>query len=302
MEKIYNLIFLILANLLDELKNKNKKNNKGAPCKIKDNDIFYFEIVNTIKNGSKWKSIINKYASYTVFYRKHCEWVNNKLYQLAYFITILYLKQHRYITYKQINNCYIDSSMIRNKNGIDCIGRNYSDKFKNGTKQSVIVTENGIPISFILVPSNVHDINTVKDTIKNSIIDLSKSKLVNGLNIGGDKGYISNKLKEDLKENNNINFITETKENSKNKNSLKYIKFLKKRYIVENFFAWNKNIKKIQLRYERYIENFNQIVYLSFGLVTQNKINEDKFKINNRMVKIYENKIISNERLLYSFL
>ena len=52
----------------------------------------------------------------------------------------------------------------------------------------------------------------------------------------------------------------------------------------------------------RYIENFNQIVYLSFGLVTQNKINEDKFKINNRMVKIYENKIISNESLLYSFL
>ena len=89
--------------------------------------------------------------------------------------------------------------MIRNKNGIDCIGRNYSDKFKNGTKQSVIVTENGIPISFILVPSNVHDINTVKDTIKNNIINLDKSKLVNELNIGGDKGYISNKIKEDLK-------------------------------------------------------------------------------------------------------
>ena len=246
MEKIYDLIFLILANLLDETKNKNKKNNRGAPCKIKNNDIFYFEIVNTIKNGSKWKSILNKDASYTVFYRKHCYWVNKKLYQLAYFITILYLKQNRYITYKQINNCYIDSSMIRNKNGIDCIGRNYSDKFKNGTKQSVIVTENGIPISFLLVPSNIHDINTVKETIKNSIIDLNGTKLNKGINIGGDKGYISKNLKDDLKENNNINFITDTKENSKNKNSLKYIKFLKKRYIVENFFAWCKNIKKTQ--------------------------------------------------------
>jgi len=71
MEKIYDLIFLILANLLDELKNKNKKNNKGAPCKIKDNSIFYFEIVNNIRNGSKWKSILNKNVSYIVFYRKH---------------------------------------------------------------------------------------------------------------------------------------------------------------------------------------------------------------------------------------
>lgn len=296
MHKIYNLIFLILANLLDDIKNKNKKNKRGAPCKITDNNIFYDEIINVIKNGSSWNSIKNNKASYIVFYRKHIEWVNNKLYQQAYFITILYLKQHRFITYKQIKNCYIDSSMIRNKNGVDCIGRNYSDKFKNGTKESVIVTQNGIPIALYNVPSNIHDINTVKETVKNSILNL------NGSNIGGDKGYISIKIKNELKNKNNINFITETKDNSKNINNLKNKNFLKKRYIVENFFAWNKNIKKLQLRYERYIENFNQLLYLSFGIVTQEKFKNTNFKINNRIIKTYQNKIIKNEKLFYSFL
>ena len=185
--------------------------------------------------------------------------------------------------------------MIRNKNSIDCIGKNYSDKFKNGTKESVIVTNNGIPIALCLAPSNIHDINIVKETITKSIIDLNNSK------IGGDKGYISTKLKTELKVNNNIDFITETKENSKNINNIKNKKFLKKRYIVENFFAWNKNIKKIQLRYKKYEENFNQFIYLSFGLITQDKFKNINFKINNRIVKIYENKIISNNRLLYSF-
>ena len=139
------------------------------------------------------------------------------------------------------------------------------------------------------------DINIVKETITKSIIDLNNSK------IGGDKGYISTKLKTELKVNNNIDFITETKENSKNINNIKNKKFLKKRYIVENFFAWNKNIKKIQLRYEKYEENFNQFLYLSFGLITQDKFKNINFKINNRIVKIYENKIISNNQLLYSF-
>lgn len=178
--------------------------------------------------------------------------------------------------------------MIRNKNGIDCIGKNYSDKFKNGTKESVIVTENGIPIALYCVPSNIHDINTVKETINNSIINLNGSNVLKGSNI-------SLKIKNDLKNINNINFITETKENSKNINNLKNKKFLQKRYIVENFFAWNKNIKKVQLRHERYITNFNQLLYLSFGLVTQEKFKNIKFKINNKIIKTYENKIIKSE-------
>ncbi len=169
MNKLFDIIFLILANLNDNFKEQNKKTNRGAPCKITDNTIFYDEIKNTVKNGTNWSSIKNNIVNYMVFYRKHIEWVNIKLYQVSYFITILYLKQHRFITYKQIKNCYIDSSMIRNKNGIDCKGRNYSDKFKNGTKESVIVTENGIPIALQCVPSNIHDINTVKETINNSI-------------------------------------------------------------------------------------------------------------------------------------
>jgi hypothetical protein len=43
-------------------------------------------------------------------------------------------------------NEYIDSTMIRNLQGIDMIGRNYQDKFKFGTKISVICDDLGIPI------------------------------------------------------------------------------------------------------------------------------------------------------------
>lgn len=209
---------------------------------------------------------------------------------------MLYLCRHRYITHKQLHNCYIDSTMIRNKQGVDCIGKNYSDKFKNGTKSSVIVTKNGIPIALSIVPANVHDINIVEDTISNSIIKL------NNTSIGADKGYISKKLKDKLKIDKNIEFITEYKKNNKNtENKNKNISFLKNRYIIENFFAWLKNNKKIQLRYDKYIHNYTQNNYLSFGLVVQNKFKNYSFNITKRMVTVYENKIISGN-LINSFL
>ena len=289
-ENIYKYIFLDLADKRDLLIKTNKTTNRGRKSLIKDNEIFYNEIVKLNKEGKQWRDV--KYlASYTVYFKKFKEWSNNNLFKEAYFILILYLTHHRYITYKQLNNCYIDSTMIRNKQGIECIGRNYSDKFKNGTKSSVISTENGIPLGLKIVPSNIHDINTVEDTIYNSIIKLNNKK------IGADKGYVSKKLKDKLKLEKNIELITENKNNSKYKNTHDKKTFLKKRYIIENLFAWLKNNKRVQLRYDKFLQNYEQLHYLSFGLIVQNKFKNHSFAISKRMIKIYENKIINSELL-----
>ena len=291
-QKIYKFIFLYLANIRD-LEIKKLKTNRGRKSLINNNEIYYNEFVNLLKEGKQWRDLKN-IASYTVYFKKFKEWSINNLFKEAYFILILYLIQHRYITYKQLNNTYIDSTMIRNKKGSECIGMNYSDKFKYGTKSSVICTKNGIPISLVCIPSNIHDINTVENTINSSILNLNNKK------IGGDKGYKSKLLRDKLKQNNNIDFITENKKNSKDSNNNKNNIFLKKRYIIENLFSWLKNNKRIQLRYDKYIHNYEQFTYMSFGLIIENKFKNKLFNITKRMIKIYENKII-NSKLINGF-
>ena len=180
-----------LVNIRD-LEIKKLKTNRGRKPLINDNEIYYNEFTNLLKEGKQWRYLKN-IASYTVYFKKIKEWSINNLFKEAYFILILYLIQHRYITYKQINNTYIDSSMIRNKKGSECIVMNYSDKFKYGTKSSVICTQNGIPVSLVCIPSNIHDINTVENTINCSILNLNNKK------IGGDKGYKSKVLRDKLK-------------------------------------------------------------------------------------------------------
>ena len=109
-QKIYKFIFLNLANSRD-LEIKKNKSNKGRKPLITDNEIFYNEFTDLLKNGKKWRDLKN-IVSYSVYFRKFKEWSINNLFKEAYFIMILYLFQHRYITNKQINNAYIDSTMI----------------------------------------------------------------------------------------------------------------------------------------------------------------------------------------------
>ena len=50
----------------------------------------------------------------------------------------------------------------------------------------------------------------------------------------------------------------------------------------------------MQLRYHKYIQNFEQFTFLSFGLIVEKKFKNTKnFNITERIIKIYENKIIN---------
>ena len=60
----------------------------------------------------------------------------------------------------------IDSTQVKNIFGQDRIGRNPTDRGRNGTKLSITVNNEGIPLAFTGYPSNTSDYNTFEDTIK----------------------------------------------------------------------------------------------------------------------------------------
>ena len=304
---IFKDIFIMYVNDLDtELQIiKNKKTTKG--CKKIYN---YYSFINLLQTGQTWKSM-NNICSYSTYYRKFQLWTINNVFMNVYKIFINFLKNQKVLTYADLKNNFIDSSNIRNKHGIDCIERNYADKGKNGTKISVITSKSGIPLSTILIPCNIHDVNTIIDTIDNSLISLENSKL------GGDKGYISKNISEKLIKDYNISLITCKKKKRRTnqqilydkKNKIKHkeepnnkhdTKFLKNRIIVENTFSWIKNNKRIQLRYDKYYRNYISFVYLSFIKLVTNRFTPQYFInrninypiINQRVFRIYKNKIL----------
>ena len=171
---------------------------------------------------------------------------------------------------KNLKHLSIDCTKIKSINGIDCIGRNSTDRGRNGTQLSVIVDLIGVPVGYYLDPANVHDTKMMHNTFKNKIYKRkSRSKLY------GDKGYsIKNCVK--IAEDYNCTLLCENKINAVNKlfpDNNKTVKDIRKhRYVVEASFSWMKGFRKIILRYDRYIDNFEAYILIAFSLVTCKKL------------------------------
>jgi len=163
--------------------------------------------------------------------------------------------------YKNVDDikflCMVDSTMIDNECGKN-VGYFYYNKKKKGSKLSVIINEYKIPLSFALSKASTSDIILFEKNINKPIVNLNNRIIL------GDKGYISNALKNKLKTENNINLITPYRKNQKTILNDKEKKLMKKRHIIENYFAsLKKKFKSIRLRYTKKDANFLSIIYLS---------------------------------------
>ena len=265
-------MYKIINMYLNSISNKN---NVGRPNKM-NNKHYIDNILHVLKTGIQWKEIKST-LHYTTYHKKFISWNNNKVFQNVFYILIKLLKLKNKINEQVIKDLYIDSTMIKNNRGIDLLGPNHYDRFRKGNKISIVVTNTGIPLGMTINKSNVHDINLVEDNLDDITIKIVNSRL------GGDKGYNSAKLKNNLNTK-NISLVYYPKKNSNIILSNEDKTFLRKRYIVENTFSWLKNNKRLSNRYDANSNNFIQFWYLGFiKLITNryNKITLSNFEFNN---------------------
>jgi len=184
-----------------------------------------------------------------------------------------YVNQYKTV----VNNNYIyytDSTLISNKLGIDNLGYNPQLNKHKSNKISLIIDDYNVPIDVILCKSNTHDAKILDAHIDNI------QKIPNMINtnniIIGDAAYDSNKLRFKCKQLKIGNIYTpKNKRNSKNikKISANEIMLITKRIKIEHTFAFIKKFKRIQQRYDKYINSYKSFVYLAVFLMFMKNTN-----------------------------
>ena len=114
-----------------------------------------------------------------------------------------------------------------------------------------MVDKNGIPLSAIFKPGNIHDSQIVDETLMN----YNKIKHKKIIRIGADKGYVGKNIKLIA---NKYNMIIDTPHKKyKNKELLKNNNIerncLKGRYVVERTFSWLDKFRRLIVRYDNKI-------------------------------------------------
>jgi putative transposase len=146
------------------------------------------------------------------------------------------------------------------------IGKNPTDRAKNGTKRHIHVDGNGIPLGVSLSGANVHDITMYQECLNSSIIKRPRGKHIIQ-NICLDKGYDS----EDVRKFLGKEFIVHIPErkNRKKSNNVKKRPGRRKarRWVVERTGAWHNKFRRLKIRYEMKAENYLAFVMFACAII-----------------------------------
>lgn len=276
MLKIQKKNRFIKNNLLDSLYNfiSNDKvfsNKYIKPCKTRKFNLrtLLSIIIDVLKSGISWrftsKLIEARYIHWNTIYKTYIKLVNDKIIHKCYSeILNTYLQKN---PGKKLNMRSTDTSVVYNKLGEECVGRNKYYKNKNCTKISLICDSNGIPLDTKIYEGNKHDSTILYDQLTKE--NINEKCIINKYKkyMLADKGYDSNKITNILKGKGYTPIIAYNKRNTKDITKIRTMNkkekiLYKRRIIIEQIFMKLKRCKRINIRYDRKMKTYEGFVLL----------------------------------------
>jgi len=224
----------------------------GKPLKMRP-ELAIESLFRLIRTGSQWRECDVHDTSVTTVYR-HCrKWMDSGIFEEAYRHILRFY--HRRI--KQKYFC-VDSTMVKNIYGTDCVGRNPTDRGRKATKLSTIVDQNGVMFALNFSPANRNDVTLLVPTLQATLVNLQKLELY------ADKGY-------DLRSNHNVCNQFGLKDRISRRRTKVYRRANSKRVIVENSYSWMDKARRLIVRYEKFVFVYKEMLFLYLSHLTLNR-------------------------------
>jgi transposase len=252
-------------NLIGEgpsIDGRRKKIGSPNSCTLNE----YLDMIKYVmRTGIQWRELEGP-LHWTTYHKKYTKWSKMEVFSNCYKIVLKILRRHGYLKKEDLENLYIDTSMVKNRQGSSReVGINHYDRGRNGNKLSVVVTSSGIPLSLQITNSNVHDIHVAEAGITDICMKVVGSRLI------ADKGYNSQALKTKMATH-SVRLIYPMKRNQLIRNTEEEKSLLKTRNIIENFWAWMQNNRHLVQRYDKKLRNYKEFYYLGMIELISKKV------------------------------
>ena len=160
MAPIHHVHIDLIAQIIDELDPPERSRKLSNWCAVE-------EIVYMLQSGVSWRNLRTRTdcSPWTV-YQRFRVWVRKGVFQ-AVWTRLL----HRYAQEKLacdprwFHDLFIDTSMVKNVSGEDCLGKNPTDRGRLATKHSAICDRAGVPVSSVFFAANRPDCTTTLESV-----------------------------------------------------------------------------------------------------------------------------------------
>jgi len=154
-------------------------------------------------------------------------------------------------------------------------GPNPTDRSKSGTKRSLLVEGQGIPIGITIDGANRHDMKMTRATLQSIVIHRplpSSSSIKLQQHICLDKGYDYPEVYELLEEYGYTIHVCKRGEDYNNGNKKKRRRMIPKyrarRWVVERTHSWMNRFRRLLIRWEKKEDNYIAILHFVCAWIT----------------------------------
>ena len=227
---------------------------RGRP-RILTFDDAYDGIMRVLRTGMQWRELSTPSSSYITVFKTMHKWIKGGVFRTAYGRLLKLYRRTR-----TPKHYCIDSSFVKNVYGIDCTGRNPTDRGRRATKLSVLVDDLGVPVSLVTSPGNVSDMR-----LFTPVMDSAMTPLQSGAEVFADKGYDSRANREDCRRRGMRDRIFRRR-------SVNGQRTHAKRGVVERFFAWHDKYRRLLVRYEKKVLVYENLTLIAIGTLLERRM------------------------------
>ncbi|EKC3336939.1 IS5 family transposase [Escherichia coli] len=220
-------------------------------------------ILFVLRTGCQWNALnATGICSSSSAHRRFQEWRDAGVFERFWQNGLLACEQLDAIDWSWLS---MDGCMTKSPLAGQKTGRNPTDRGKQGVKRSLMTDANGLPLSLVVAGANTHDIKLVADTLD----ALQTGRPGRRLHLCMDKGYEAEWLEACLKNRRYEPHIQSRKEESE---AIKSTDFKAHRWVVERTHNWMNRFRRVLTLWEKKVENYVAMLYLTCGVIVWNKI------------------------------
>jgi len=145
-------------------------------------------------------------------------------------------------------------------------GPNPTDRRKSGTKRSLLVERNGIPIGLTVDGANRHDMKMTKPTLQSIPVGKPEPTRRRPQNICMDKGYDYPEVHELLEDWGYTVHIPPRGADVKKRKKIPG--YRSRRWVVERTQSWLNRFRRLLIRWEKKAENYLAMLHLACAWIT----------------------------------
>lgn len=240
-----------------------KQIGRPAICPLRALSGIYY----TLKTGCQWNAIPRCFGSSSAIHRF-----------FQYLVSIDFFKgiwKQYLIEYDQkigidFSVQAMDAAITKAPLGGESTGINPVDRKKIGTKRSVLVDRNGIPLGCCIGSANQHDSQLVNDTLASVPEDFPRPILQR---MELDAAYDSQEVRVALFNYSYVPQIAHNKRRARVSTKLnRYLSTTKERWKIERSHSWQNRFRRIYVRWEKKLKNYASMLHFSFAIVVMKKL------------------------------